>query len=104
MGPWQTGKEEVWNLAEKVGNLGGGSGVVRKDPGLKTRGREPMGKNGKKECEQYWSERRKIKSYNGVTTADLVINLTLCLQRAPPPHKYASVGISNTFGRAGMSE
>lgn len=43
MGPWQTGKGEVWNLAAKVGNLGGGSGVARKDPGLKVRGREAVG-------------------------------------------------------------
>lgn len=43
MGPWQTGREGVWSLAEKVGSLGGGSGVVRKDQGLNRRGGEQMG-------------------------------------------------------------
>lgn len=48
MGPWQTDREGVWSLAEKVGSLRGGSDVVRKDPGLNGRGGEQMGENGKK--------------------------------------------------------
>lgn len=34
MGPWQTGREGAWSLAERVGSPGGGSGGARKDPGL----------------------------------------------------------------------
>lgn len=34
MGPWQTGREGAWSPAERVGSLGGESGVERKDPGL----------------------------------------------------------------------
>lgn len=52
MGPWQTGRKGVWSLAEKVGNLGGGSGVVRKDRGLNGRRGEQMGENGKKTFEK----------------------------------------------------
>lgn len=38
MGPWQTGREVVRSLAEKVGSLGGEFGAGRKDPGLNGRG------------------------------------------------------------------
>ena len=48
MGPWRTGREEVWSLAGRVGSLEGGSGGVRKDPGLDGRRGGQMGKNGKK--------------------------------------------------------
>lgn len=49
MGPWQTGREGVWSLAEKVGSLGGGSGVVRKDQCLKRKGGEQMGEKKEKD-------------------------------------------------------
>lgn len=52
MGPWQTGREGVWSLAERVGSLGGGSGGVRKDPSLKGSEGEEMGENGKKKLDQ----------------------------------------------------
>lgn len=37
MGPWQTGREGAWSLAERGGTLGGASGGARKDPGLNER-------------------------------------------------------------------
>lgn len=42
MGLWQTGREGVWSLAERVGSQAGGSGGVRRHPGLD--GREKQGK------------------------------------------------------------
>ena len=38
MGPWQTGTEGARSLAERVRSLVGGSGEVRKDPGLDGKG------------------------------------------------------------------
>lgn len=46
MGPWQTGREGVWSLAERVGSQAGGSGGVRMDPGLN--GGEGRGRKGYK--------------------------------------------------------
>lgn len=52
MGPWQTGTEGARSLAERVRSLVGGSGEVRKDPGLDGKGGGQMGGSGKKKCEK----------------------------------------------------
>ena len=54
MGPWQTGREGAWSLAKREGSLGGGSGGVMRDPGLKGRGRRKKRRSEKpgQKCEK----------------------------------------------------
>lgn len=69
MGPWQTGREGVWSLAERVGSQGGGSGALKKDQGLNGSG----GRNSKKRGWGWWvgmSENVK-KKYDNISSAKL---------------------------------
>lgn len=56
---WQTGREGASSLAERVGSLGGGSGGVKRDPGLNRRGENKRVKKWRQKCEKRQMKRRE---------------------------------------------